>query len=537
MNRVRESDLRAYREQQMRTIEELGKIMFELDKDSDEELSASEFEKGNGNTRLLELLKLVDFPSAFTFKDIHQMLNQDGSDHISRREFFVGMMRLIYNSDFQQDCLLQLSTSQIKNLVFKMQQELEEDIRQAHALFLKDIMALRQQISPTSKACATAPRAVDVAFGLQDANFRGASQQPPVPQWDSTPVPQWESISVSQVALQLEAGAAIPKKSPNKVASQPSAVEATSPQNPQEPEESCKVNRAEASSKEIVAQKSAVLSLGSSTWAVTLINNFIFRNLVNAVILINTVQMGLAADYKSSEMNPVWEVFDHIFTAIFVVEMITKLFALKLSYFYDRWNDFDFVIAWVSVFDTWIIPLVADSSNVSIIKVFRLLRLVRIAKLLKIFPDLMVVMEGVVASIRALTWICLLLVVILYTLAICCVQMIGKADAGYGGFDTDNLMEEADVAGFNNYLYFGSVGRSMLSLFSISLVAEWPEVARPVGEIQPILVFLMIFFVLLTALGILNIIIGIIVEKTSEAMNAVRESHAEAHRKKTDVNA
>ena len=51
---------------------------------------------------------------------------------------------------------------------------------------------------------------------------------------------------------------------------------------------------------------------------------------------------------------------------------------------------------------------------------------------------------------------------------------------GYPHFEDDsNALKEAAVVGFNNHMYFGSVVRSMISLFSISLLAEWKEVVRP----------------------------------------------------------
>ena len=65
---------------------------------------------------------------------------------------------------------------------------------------------------------------------------------------------------------------------------------------------------------------------------------------------------------------------------------------------------------------------------------------------------------------------------------------------GQGG---EAEMDDSDViANFNPYMSFGSMGRSMLTLFNIAILAEWEEEVRPISVKQPQMMAFFIFFVL-----------------------------------------
>merc|ERR1719329_998080 len=169
-------------------------------------------------------------------------------------------------------------------------------------------------------------------------------------------------------------------------------------------------------------------------------------------------EMGNAADDVGLFM-----VLEHIFTAVFSLEMGLKLYVCRLDYFADHWNLLDCFVAWVSIIYAWILPAfnVRGGSNMSVIKVFRLLRLLRIIKLTNSIPTLRMVVEGLIGYDR----------------------------------DWDNIVSSVSFSSFNNYEYFGNVSRSMMTLLSMSLLAEW-DAFRPIWEFQPMmspLIFILIF--------------------------------------------
>jgi hypothetical protein len=127
----------------------------------------------------------------------------------------------------------------------------------------------------------------------------------------------------------------------------------------------------------------------------------------------------------------------------------------------------------------------------------------------------------------------LLLAVILYTVGIYCVEAIGVDSAGYVAFSqTQESIDSIVVDDFNKFMYFGSVARSMVSLFGIILLSEWSPVVRPIWEKQPGIVIVFLCLVILTTFGVLNVIIGVVVERTTSAMNIMREK--DMKRKKRD---
>ena len=71
-----------------------------------------------------------------------------------------------------------------------------------------------------------------------------------------------------------------------------------------------------------------------------------------------------------------------MFTVIFTVEMLFKIYALSLSgYAKDGFNLFDGILVVVSLFDWGIEVIMGSSSGMGVLTVFRTLRLLRVFKL------------------------------------------------------------------------------------------------------------------------------------------------------------
>jgi voltage-gated sodium channel len=204
--------------------------------------------------------------------------------------------------------------------------------------------------------------------------------------------------------------------------------------------------------------------------------------------------------------------------SVFAAEMVAKFIALRWIYFHDRWNCFDCLLAWLGIVDTIVLSVVYKSNamaQISVIRIFRLLRLMRMVKVLTIQRQLEVLVEGIAASLKSMFWIGLLLGVLIYTCAIFCVVVIGRAD--YADSYPD----------FDNHMFFGTIWRSMLSLFNIVLLTEWAEVIRPVFDNQPACIPIFVVFIIFTTFGILNVIIGVVVERTNEAAARIRRDDME----------
>jgi len=265
-----------------------------------------------------------------------------------------------------------------------------------------------------------------------------------------------------------------------------------------------------------------------------LLDHGLFKGWMFCAILANTIVIGLSTDYKDAGYDEIWAGLDFFFTIVYLIEMVLKLAVMRSKYFSDRWNILDFIIVWVSAVSSIMSILAAINAsgaigNTAILRCVRSLRLIRIVKILKAFTPLLILVEGIAKSLQSMFWATALLFLLLYVCAIFCVDMIGSAN--YPAKNDDWVeIHDTTLEKWNNIAYFGDIKRSMFSLLSVCLLAEWSDIGRPVLEFQPVLFPFFVFFVVFSALGILNVIIGVIVENTAAATSAVRKEHLEGQR-------
>jgi len=146
----------------------------------------------------------------------------------------------------------------------------------------------------------------------------------------------------------------------------------------------------------------------------------------------------------------------------------------------------------------------------------RLLRLLRILKLLRVFPSLRSMVGSIFSTFKPIVTLLVFMGIVVYVFAIPCVVIVGNREAGYPGFN-DNVasLEKRELAQFNNYRFFGTVWRSMLTLFNMSMQSdELVEVLRATSEVQRWPPLFFIFFVLLMTLCLFNTIVGVVVDHT-----------------------
>merc|ERR1719160_985144 len=70
----------------------------------------------------------------------------------------------------------------------------------------------------------------------------------------------------------------------------------------------------------------------------------------------------------------------------------------------------------------------------------------------------------------------------------------------------------------------------MYTLFNIVIMAEWPEIGRPLIEKQPEMFTFFVFFIIFTTFGVMNVIIGVIVDNTMEAARSMAKDDEAAEK-------
>ncbi|MCB1720735.1 MAG: ion transporter [Rhodospirillales bacterium] len=220
------------------------------------------------------------------------------------------------------------------------------------------------------------------------------------------------------------------------------------------------------------------------------IENKTFTNFIIAIIIANAAVLGLETDASvMTRYSDVLVRLDEIALAIFVVELMLKLFVYRLDFFRQGWNVFDFVIVGIA--------LIPASGPLAILRALRILRVLR---LVSVVPSMRRVIAALLHSIPGMASIMAVLLIIFYVASVLSTKLFGQTE---------------EFA-----MFFGTIGASMYTLFQIMTLEGWSEeIVRPVMEVYPYAWVFFIPFIITTSFAVLNLFIGIIVD----AMNIIHE--------------
>lgn len=262
------------------------------------------------------------------------------------------------------------------------------------------------------------------------------------------------------------------------------------------------------------ALSTASLKIANSKW---------FQSLIIAVIILAGIVVGIQTYELSSEKVRSYSVLlhliDNVILAVFTIEVIVKILAegkTPWRYFSDAWNVFDFAIVAVCYF-AFFIP----SLDAGFVAVLRLARILRVFKLVTALPKLQMLVGAMLKSIPSMFYVGVLLGLLFYIYSAMGVFMFGE----------------------NDPVHFGTLHKSMLTLFRIVTLEGWTEIMyinmygcdnemwgygaengcdTPVAHPIVSAVFF-ISFVLIGTMIVLNLFIGVIMN----AMDEVREEEEE----------
>lgn len=201
---------------------------------------------------------------------------------------------------------------------------------------------------------------------------------------------------------------------------------------------------------------------------------------VIVLIVLNAITLGLeTSPGVMAAAGPLLHTLDRIFLAAFVLELVLKLIAHGPRFFRNPWNDFDFVVV--------AIALIPSGGPLSVL---RALRVLRVFRLLSAVPKMRLVVGALLGAIPGISSVILLMTVIFYVFSVLATNLFGPTYPDW----------------------FGSVGRSMYSLFQIMTLESWSMgIVRPVMEVHGWAWAFFIPFIFIATFTMLNLFIGIIV--------------------------
>ncbi len=212
-----------------------------------------------------------------------------------------------------------------------------------------------------------------------------------------------------------------------------------------------------------------------------LVDHPISQRFIVILLFMNALTLGLETSDEIMSTYGSWigRINDEI-PYIFVVEVSARLFARGRRFFGEAWNIFDVIIITVSFL---------PSGNA--FSALRALRILRVLHVISLVPRMRHVVAAMIRSLPQIGSIVALLLIISYISSVIVTHLYGV--------DYPEL--------------FGSIGRSMLTLFQLMTLEGWAaEVVRPVMETHPYSVLLFIPYMLMTAFAILNLFTAVLVD-------------------------
>lgn len=226
--------------------------------------------------------------------------------------------------------------------------------------------------------------------------------------------------------------------------------------------------------------------------------------------------VGLATSAPSTgslvpdEDNP-WDVFEWIFYAWYIFEVVVKLVAFRLNFFtnVDRnWNLFDVfcIFPWSVIIDA-----TTDGSGSSGLSFFRIIRLLKLAKMLRVirlmrfFRELRLMMYMMIKTSTTTLWSLVLMVMIMYVFTIIILM-------GYENFLRSAKRDKFDLKdeiSRSLWSHWGGVWPGMKTLYwTTTRGIDWGDTSLDLQGIGAIYHGAFLVYVVLTILGIGNIFVG-----------------------------
>lgn len=231
-----------------------------------------------------------------------------------------------------------------------------------------------------------------------------------------------------------------------------------------------------------------------------IVEHGVSRGCIAFLIVFNAVIIGVHTDEHISDAT--FEIIDLSLCILFSLELAIKIFAFGALFFKDLWNVFDFFIVVSSAVDLILSSALNYDGASSII---RLLRIFRFFRLVAVLKELNLLVEAFVGSLVAVGWVAVLMIILLY--------IFGVVTTNWFGNDSD-LLADSSVAAYD---HFGTVSRSMLTLLQMITFDSWASgVARPIVLKVPAAGFFFVFFLGIAALGLMNLLTAIYVDKLAQ---------------------
>ena len=208
-----------------------------------------------------------------------------------------------------------------------------------------------------------------------------------------------------------------------------------------------------------------------------------FQFLVIVIIIFNAFTIGVNTYELSDVTNQIINLLDYSITIFFVVEITIRFIGepKKSEFFKNGWNIFDTIIVCISL-----IPIPNNSSFL----LLRLLRVFRVLRIISVIPELKMIIEALLQSVKRVFYVSLLLFIILYIYA-----TVGSI------LFSENIPSR-----------WGNVGTAMITLFQVLTLSSWEQVMLPLQDLYWWAWIYIFSFIIICGITMLNLLIAVLVD-------------------------
>jgi len=258
-----------------------------------------------------------------------------------------------------------------------------------------------------------------------------------------------------------------------------------------------------------------ISEVGVRLWLCTVaelaVESLIFNYVMGAVILAHALFLGLESQLElDGKQFEGIVVVESMFLICYILELGLRFGAHGMRCFMDAWIWMDAGMIAMGITSNWFMGQVSTEGSgpehllgtFMILRMLRVLRLVRALKVMTEFRTMCLLVSGLMSAMAILLSTLILLLLALYAFACLAVELITK---------NETLRAEP---GMNDHVnkYFGSLPRTMMTLFQFVTSDGIAEVYMPLITLRPLLLlyFVPVFFIVTIAL--MNLVTAVIVE-------------------------
>lgn len=227
----------------------------------------------------------------------------------------------------------------------------------------------------------------------------------------------------------------------------------------------------------------------------SIVESDLFTTVIMTLIIANAVTLALETSPSVvAVVGPVLGIFDKVVLAIFGLELATKLAVYRTSFFKSGWNVFDLIVVGIAL-----VPASGPFAVVRALRVFRVLRLV------SLLPQMRRVVEALIYSLPGMASITMLMGVVFFVAAVITTSLFGAAHPDY----------------------FGTIGASLFTLFTVMTLEGWADVAREVQTTHPYAYLFFVPFIVISVFAVLNLFIAVLTNSMQEVHKVEHEADVE----------